>query len=204
MLAFENSPTTWPGSRVPNVWLAFPATIPENVVSTRELAGTVGIHDLLDPLAFTLIRFDKSLDASLLLSHAEKVRMPLTLLDVQDHCSDATLFSNAQRVYEKKMLLVRPDQHVAWRSDIAPTTPSEASYILDVARGAILKRPAPGIPILSSLYALLVRKPLQMVGNTGFGRAVAQKYFELGLVGMLVYRLSILARLKLLWLWLTV
>lgn len=130
--------------------------------------------------------------------------MPLALLDVLSHCTDPILLANAARVYERKLLLVRPDQHVAWRSDIAPSTAEEAAYVLDVARGAIVKKRGPQIPVLGALYRLLVRGPLSYFASTWFGRFLSRKRFEMGLVGTLMYRLSILARVKLLWLWMTV
>ena len=36
-------------------------------------------------------------------------------------------------LYEKKLVLVRPDGHVAWRSD---TAPSDAAAVIDRVRGA--------------------------------------------------------------------
>ena len=40
---------------------------------------------------------------------------------------------HAAKMYEKKLILVRPDQHVAWRGD---TAPAEATAIIDQVRGA--------------------------------------------------------------------
>jgi hypothetical protein len=37
-------------------------------------------------------------------------------------------------MYERKLVLVRPDGHVAWRGD---TTPADAARIVDVVRGAV-------------------------------------------------------------------
>jgi hypothetical protein len=38
-----------------------------------------------------------------------------------------------RRLYEKRVVLVRPDQHVAWRSD---SLPLDCVQLLNIARGA--------------------------------------------------------------------
>jgi hypothetical protein len=37
------------------------------------------------------------------------------------------------RLYERRLVLVRPDGHVAWRSD---TLPADAGQLIDTVRGA--------------------------------------------------------------------
>ena len=51
--------------------------------------------------------------------------MPLSVVDVDD---DAIT-----RLYERKLVLVRPDGFVAWRGD---TVPDDALGIVDTLRGA--------------------------------------------------------------------
>jgi hypothetical protein len=58
-------------------------------------------------------------------SAAAKVGMPLAVEDVADEAVAAA--------YERKLILVRPDGHVAWRGD---STPADAARIIDVVRGA--------------------------------------------------------------------
>ena len=55
--------------------------------------------------------------------------MPLTVLNVDDHA--------AFTLYARKLVLVRPDRHVAWRSDHEPTAPLE---LIDLVRGARVAR----------------------------------------------------------------
>ena len=51
--------------------------------------------------------------------------VPLQVVDIAEPAIAA--------LYEKKLVLVRPDGHVAWRGDAAPT---DAQAIIDRVRGA--------------------------------------------------------------------
>lgn len=42
-------------------------------------------------------------------------------------------------VYRHALLLARPDQHVAWRGDVAPADPLT---LIDTIRGALAAKPA--------------------------------------------------------------
>ena len=53
--------------------------------------------------------------------------LPLSLVPIDD--------PHAAPLYERRLVLVRPDQHVAWRGDAAPT-PAEATDIVNRVRGA--------------------------------------------------------------------
>ncbi|MFK7980187.1 MAG: FAD-dependent monooxygenase [Saprospiraceae bacterium] len=99
--------STYPGLRVPAVWLKDGRAIP----------------DLLSD-QFTLIRF-ADIDVSDFEQAAAARNFPLTVLDIRDN--------NAAKIYEKKLILVRPDQHVAWRGDVVP---KEALKVIDKVRGA--------------------------------------------------------------------
>lgn len=100
-------PCTWPGVRAPSVFLA---------------DGTA----LFDRLGagFTLLRF-ADVDAGGLVEAAARRGLPLDVLDVRD--------ANAARLYEKELVLLRPDQHVAWRGAAAP---ADALAVIDRVRGA--------------------------------------------------------------------
>ncbi len=105
----DYTPSTAPGCRTPHLWLA----------DGRSL------YDALGP-DYTLLRFDRRLDVSQLESAAHARRVPLAILDVQAHPSAAP--------YRHKLLISRPDQHVAWRGDALPDTPFE---LIDRLRGAL-------------------------------------------------------------------
>jgi 2-polyprenyl-6-methoxyphenol hydroxylase-like FAD-dependent oxidoreductase len=84
-------PTTLPGCRLPSTFL-------------RDGSA---LFDRLGPW-FTLITFGKC-DPSTLIAAARDNRMPLTLVRLDE--------PELQPIYEAKMLMVRPDEHVCWRGN---------------------------------------------------------------------------------------
>ncbi|TNE40185.1 MAG: FAD-dependent oxidoreductase [Sphingomonadales bacterium] len=100
-------PTTWPGGRAPHVFL-------ESGDAMFDLFGQ----------GFTLVRFAE-LDVDGLLEAAAEHGVPIKLVDVRD--------ANARTVYERDLVLVRPDHYVAWRGNEAPSDPFA---IIDQIRGA--------------------------------------------------------------------
>jgi hypothetical protein len=99
--------STVPGCRLPHFWLS-------------------DGRSLYDALAadYTLVRFDPSVEVGGLLGEARRVGVPIVLLDI-----DRALASDA---YRHQLVLVRPDQHIAWRGDAGPADPS---MIVDAIRG---------------------------------------------------------------------
>jgi 2-polyprenyl-6-methoxyphenol hydroxylase-like FAD-dependent oxidoreductase len=93
---YDFTPSTVPGCRTPHIWLE----------------GNISLYDAMGP-DFTLLRFDRNVDVSNLLEAATSVGVPLTLLDV----------TTKEPVYAEKLVLSRPDQHVAWRGNKAPADP---------------------------------------------------------------------------------
>ena len=87
-------PSTWPGARLPHVFLAD---------GTR-------IHDRLG-LYFTLVVLGTA-DTSAIEAAAKKRGVPLSVLRLDR--------PDLRPIYERNLLLVRPDQHVAWRGDDLP------------------------------------------------------------------------------------
>src|SRR5262245_54745557 len=86
-------PTTRPGSRAPHVWLA-------DGRSTLDLFGR----------NFVLLRIGaRAPDAGALLKAARQRRLPLEVVAIDDPAVAAA--------YERSLVLVRPDGHVAWRGD---------------------------------------------------------------------------------------
>ena len=102
------TPSTVPGCRTPHFW--------------RDDGGS--IYDAMGP-EFTLLRFDSSIDTAPLEAAALRRALPLTVLDV-----DA---SAARGLYGHRLVLSRPDQHVAWRGDALPSDPLA---LIDRVRGA--------------------------------------------------------------------
>jgi 2-polyprenyl-6-methoxyphenol hydroxylase-like FAD-dependent oxidoreductase len=101
-------PKALPGHRAPHVWMA-------NGRSTL---------DLVDPTGFVLLAFGAN-DASI--AAAARTRgVPLAVKTVDD--------PKAATLYEKKLVLVRPDGIVAWRGDAAPTDPLG---LIDLVRGEL-------------------------------------------------------------------
>lgn len=92
------TPTTWPGARLPHVWLK----------------DGSAIHDRLG-FGYTLLRFDHGkADLSGLKQAFQKLGAPLEELSLED--------PNAVKVYEGYTLfLLRPDLHIVWRGTAAPT-----------------------------------------------------------------------------------
>jgi hypothetical protein len=74
---------------------------------------------------YTLLRFDPSIDVSTLTVAAAAAGLPLAVLDVRPR--------EPAPVYRHKLLLSRPDQHVAWRGDRVPAAPHE---LVQLVRGA--------------------------------------------------------------------
>jgi 2-polyprenyl-6-methoxyphenol hydroxylase-like FAD-dependent oxidoreductase len=96
---YDFTPSTVPGCRTPHLWLQ----------EGRSL------YDALGP-GFTLLRFDQRAETTSIAEAACKRGVPLAVLDID---SDA-----APAVYNHKLVLSRPDQHVAWRGDAPPDNPS--------------------------------------------------------------------------------
>ena len=105
----EYCPTTLPGSRAPHAWLS-------DGRSTIDLFGN----------GFTLLRFGEAAPQPSAVERAFAERgVPLTTVSIDDPAI-ATL-------YERALVLVRPDGHVAWRGDAAPPDPLA---VVDHVRGA--------------------------------------------------------------------
>ncbi len=106
----EYVPSTWPGVRVPNVFLG---------------EG----QPLFDKLSrgFTLVRFE-DIPCDNLVVAAEQAGLPLEVVDIRN--------DKAAQLFERKLVLVRPDQHCAWRGDADPEDGEAAARIIDTIRGA--------------------------------------------------------------------
>ncbi|MCW2526424.1 MAG: hypothetical protein JWM76_1284 [Pseudonocardiales bacterium] len=106
--ASDYVPTARPGHRAPHGWL------PDGR-STIDLFGD----------GFTLLSFDPFADTSGFVDIATRLGMPLRVESIEDRAIAA--------LYERALVLVRPDGMVAWRGD---TVPLDIAGLLDVVRGA--------------------------------------------------------------------
>lgn len=102
------TPSTAPGARVPHLWLA----------------PGQSLYDAMGPY-YTLLRFDRGIDVAGLVAAAAAAGVPLTVLDITTE--------DPSGVYRHKLVLARPDQHVAWRGDALPAEPRA---LIDLVRGA--------------------------------------------------------------------
>jgi hypothetical protein len=89
--------------------------------STKRL-NCRAIFDLLGK-GFTLLRFT-DVDVAPIVDGAAERAMPLDVVDVRD--------AHARRLYQRDLVLICPDQHVAWRSN---TVASEPLAMIDRIRG---------------------------------------------------------------------
>jgi hypothetical protein len=101
------TPSARPGQRAPHAWLA-PGK------SVLDLFGS----------GFTLLRFGGE-SGEALIGAARAAEVPLNVEDIADEA--------VARLYERRLVLVRPDGHVAWRGDFVPAEPRA---IIDRVRGA--------------------------------------------------------------------
>ncbi len=99
--------TTRPGARLPAV----------------RLTGGRQLFDLLGP-QFTLLDLTERQDGRCLVEVARRRKIPMTHLSL----TDAALRAD----WQSRLLLVRPDQHVAWRAN---EPPSDWDGVLDVVTG---------------------------------------------------------------------
>lgn len=102
------SASTAPGCRVPHFWLR----------DGRSLYDAFGSH-------YTLLRARADTNVDRLVAAAHDSGMPLTLLDVEGEALPSE--------YRHRLLICRPDQHVAWRGD---QVPDDTSALIDRLRGA--------------------------------------------------------------------
>ena len=105
---FDYTPSTVPGCRTPHVWLE----------DGRSL------YDAMGP-DYTLLRLDASVEITPLTRAAAEHGLSLQVLDVRT--------SDLPAAYRHKLVLSRPDQHVAWRGDRAP---DDCPALMDLLRGA--------------------------------------------------------------------
>ncbi len=111
----EYVPTTTTGARLPHVWLS----------------DGVSVHDRIGA-GFTLLRLGgTTVDTDAFEAAITATGAPFAVLTIDD--------PRVRALYERDLLLVRPDLHVVWRGNAAPDRPEELAR---VATGhAVVDRP---------------------------------------------------------------
>jgi 2-polyprenyl-6-methoxyphenol hydroxylase-like FAD-dependent oxidoreductase len=106
----EYHPTTWPGARLPHVWLDDGTPMQDRV-----------------PDGYTILKLGRTkADASGLERAIRSHGAPATVLDVPDRI--------AREIYGYGLILLRPDLHVVWRGNAAP---EDAAEVAAIATGQI-------------------------------------------------------------------
>ena len=106
--SFFYTPTTWPGARLPHLWLE-PGTAVQDAIGLTN--------------AYTLLRVGSDPQPTEGLSGAfAALGVPLQVLDIPN--------DDAYKVYEHKLLLIRPDLHIAWRGQAMPEQPAKLAGIV--------------------------------------------------------------------------
>jgi 2-polyprenyl-6-methoxyphenol hydroxylase-like FAD-dependent oxidoreductase len=92
----EYHPTTWPGARLPHVWLNDGAAMQDRI-----------------PNGYCILKLGGTEADARGLEHAIRARgAPVTVLEVPDRI--------AREIYGHDLILLRPDLHVVWRGNAAP------------------------------------------------------------------------------------
>jgi 2-polyprenyl-6-methoxyphenol hydroxylase-like FAD-dependent oxidoreductase len=104
---FHYLPSASPGSRLPHAWLS----------------DGRALHDLAG-IGYTLFDLGGKADSGSLEAAFAKIGAPLSIVRLQDE--------RAHKVCGRRLVLLRPDLHVAWRAD---TMPEEADAVARVVTG---------------------------------------------------------------------
>ena len=115
-------PTTWPGARLPHVWLDHPVASH----NPGTMHDRTALHDHLGT-GYSLLRLGGTgVDTAILEKALRATGAPLEVVDIAD--------KSAREIYGFDLLLVRPDLHVVWRGN---RVPHDAVAIATVATGRI-------------------------------------------------------------------
>jgi 2-polyprenyl-6-methoxyphenol hydroxylase-like FAD-dependent oxidoreductase len=107
----EYQPTTWPGARLPHVWLDDGTPMQDHI-----------------PDGYTILKLGRTKAYASGLERAIRSHgAPATVLDVPDRI--------AREIYGFDLILLRPDMHVVWRGN---TAPEDAAEVAAIATGHVL------------------------------------------------------------------
>ena len=107
------TPTTWPGGRPPHIFLSDGSPIFDKFGKDWTL----------------LVFSEEGCMQRNFADAANCLSVPLVLVNLSDQLL-------AKRLYERNLVLIRPDQHVAWRGNRSDSL-EEAKAILDIVRGRV-------------------------------------------------------------------
>jgi 2-polyprenyl-6-methoxyphenol hydroxylase-like FAD-dependent oxidoreductase len=100
-------PTTWPGARLPHLWLR----------DGTAIADRIGYGH-----GFSLLRLGSGrADAGALARAFAAIGVPLQVLDIPD--------AHARDLYGYDLLLLRPDMHIVWRGNRGPSEPDKLAAL---------------------------------------------------------------------------
>jgi hypothetical protein len=104
----EYQPSTWPGARLPNVWLSDGRPLQDHI-----------------PDGYTMLRLGgTAVDTSGVEQAFAAHGAPVTRLDIAD--------SLARDIYGHDLILLRPDLHIVWRGNALP---EDVRELADIATG---------------------------------------------------------------------
>lgn len=104
----EYTPSAVPGCRAPHLWLADGSSLFDHFGD-----------------GFCLLKLDPAASTAALEAAAAKHKVPLKTFVLDQ--------PEARDLYERKLVLIRPDQHVAWRGD---SLPENCNNLINIVRGA--------------------------------------------------------------------
>ena len=129
--------TSWPGVRAPHIWREGSPAKAKTKAKSKAKPGAkrLALYDEFGT-GFALLRIGANApDAAAFVTAAKARKIPLVVLDVPER--------EAVKKYEGYgLVLVRPDQHIAWR---AKTLPPDPGMILDHVTGRRIKIAAPSV-----------------------------------------------------------
>lgn len=97
--SFRYQPTTWPGARLPHVWLADGSAIQDRLGR-----------------GFTILRVSPERSVRTLVAAFEALGAPVAVLDIRSPA--------VREIFGHGLLVVRPDLHVVWRGNAPPDDPA--------------------------------------------------------------------------------
>jgi 2-polyprenyl-6-methoxyphenol hydroxylase-like FAD-dependent oxidoreductase len=100
-----------------------PSTVPGCRVPIALLADGRPVYDVFGP-GYTLLRLDSDIVIAPLVEAMRDSGIPIEVIDLET--------KRSHPAYDRKLILVRTDQHVAWRGDAVPDRPED---LVDTLRG---------------------------------------------------------------------